>query len=550
MRIVDIPQGSEAWHQHRRSHLNASDAPAMMGCSPYKTRSALLREMHTGVALEADAATQRLYDGGHRAEALARPIAEGIVGEELYPITKANGRYSASLDGETLGGEIDFEHKTLNDELRAAIVNDSAELPLLYRVQMEHQLHCSGAERTLFMASRWDGDTLIEERHCWYYPDLALRAQILAGWAQFEADLAAYVPTDAVPVVVAAAMPSLPAVSVQVQGSLAVVSNLQPFGVALRAFIAGIPKKPSTDQEFADTDAACKRLKEAEDRLQQAEDSALASMADVETMRRFVADFRDLARTARLASEKLVTARKAQIREEEVRRGAVAFAAHVSALNERLGDNLMPIIKSDFGAVIKGLKTLDSVRNAIETELARLKIDASALADKIDVNLKAITAANAPTLFPDKAALVLKARDDLGAIIAQRVAAEQLRQDQERERIRLEEVARLEREAAATQNSQPQETAAPPAQAASVATIPAAAVRGGGGGIVAPTLNLGQIVQRLGFIVSAEFLETLGFQARVDRSSRLYREDQFPAMCAAIAAHVTKVAAQRKWAAA
>ena len=44
MKIIDLPggQGSEAWHQHRAQHWNASDAAAMMGCSSYQTRNELL----------------------------------------------------------------------------------------------------------------------------------------------------------------------------------------------------------------------------------------------------------------------------------------------------------------------------------------------------------------------------------------------------------------------------------------------------------------------------------------------------------------------------
>lgn len=451
MKIIDIPggQGSQAWHEHRRTHWNASDAPAMMGCSPYKTRNALLHELHTGLTAEVDADKQRLFDDGHRSEALARPLAEAIIGEDLYPIIVANGRLSASLDGASLDGAWNFEHKRLNDELRAALPrrgdnHDITEpLPLHYRVQMEHQLHCSGAKRTLFMASEWDADgNLIDERHGLYLPDPVLRNKLLAGWVQFEQDLAAYTPAEAAPVVTAAPQEHLPAVSVQLNGSLAVVSNLAPFGVALRAFVERIPKRPSTDQEFADTEAACKRLKEAEERLQQAEDSALASMADVETMRRMVAEFRELARTTRLASEKLVKQRKEQIREEEVRRGADALRSHIVRLNERLGGAYMPIVPANFPGVIKGLKTLDSVRNAIDTELARAKIEASALADTIDANLKTIAAAGAATLFPDMATLVHKAPDDLAAVIEQRLAAESKRQEAERERIREQERAR------------------------------------------------------------------------------------------------------------
>lgn len=57
-----------------------------------------------------------------------------------------------------------------------------------------------------------------------------------------------------------------------------------------------------------------------------------------------------------------------------------------------------------------------------------------------------------------------------------------------------------------------------------------------------PTLKLGELNARLGFIVTADFLAGLGFEATVDRNARLYRESQFPAICAAIAQHVMKAA--------
>ena len=96
MKVLNLTQGTPEWHAHRRQHFNASDAPAMMGCSPYKTRGELLREMHTGVAAEVNGATQRLFDDGHRAEALARPLAEKIIGEDLYPLVGSRGRNPTS----------------------------------------------------------------------------------------------------------------------------------------------------------------------------------------------------------------------------------------------------------------------------------------------------------------------------------------------------------------------------------------------------------------------------------------------------------------------
>ena len=72
----NLIQGSPEWLAYRPSHDNASDAPAMMGCSSYKTRDQLIAELATGITPEVDPATQRLYDSGHRFEKLARPLAD------------------------------------------------------------------------------------------------------------------------------------------------------------------------------------------------------------------------------------------------------------------------------------------------------------------------------------------------------------------------------------------------------------------------------------------------------------------------------------------
>jgi putative phage-type endonuclease len=272
-------QGSQQWLAHRRAHFNASDAPAMMGCSPYKTRTQFLHEMHTGLVPEVDAATQRRFDDGHRFEALARPLAAAIIGEDLFPVTGTEGKLSASFDGLTMGEDVAFEHKSLNDDLRTVLElidkgkYTARDLPDHYRIQMEQQCMVAGCGRVLFMASKWSGDELIEERHCWYESDAAMAAEIRAGWAQFEIDLFAYTPTEVVAPTAAASIESLPAVSVRMNGSLAVVSNLDLFGVKLRAFVDKIDMQPSTDQAFADAEAAVKTLGNAEDALIQAEAS-------------------------------------------------------------------------------------------------------------------------------------------------------------------------------------------------------------------------------------------------------------------------------------
>jgi putative phage-type endonuclease len=232
MQSHNLIQGSPEWLAYRRDHFNASEAPAMMNVSPYKTRAALLREMHTGLAPEVSAQSQYLFDRGHKFEGASRGMAETILGEELYPIVGSLDKLSASFDGLTMAENIAWEHKTLNNELRQCFRNMETiapahrehvagrELPIHHRIQMEQQLYVSGAEKVLFTASRWsDEGELLEAVHCWYYPDLQLRAEILNGWAQFALDLAGFVSPAAAPVAPEGRAPNvLPALRIEVRG--------------------------------------------------------------------------------------------------------------------------------------------------------------------------------------------------------------------------------------------------------------------------------------------------------------------------------------------
>ena len=587
METLDLIQGSPQWAAHRATHFNASDAPAMLGCSPYKTRTELLHELHTGIAPTVDAATQRRFDDGHRFEALARPIAEEIMGEDLYPVVGSDGELSASFDGLNMPETRAAEHKSLNDEIRAALPhqgrdshlhNDATKLGKVYRVQMEQQLMVSKAEENLFSATKWEGDNLVEERHAWYRSDPALRAEILAGWQQFALDLAAYVPQEVTVAPVAAPQMGLPAVVIKVEGSIALVDNLPAIGVALNAYIASINKKPESDQDFANLEATVKHLKAFEEALGASEENALAQVGSVDAMRKTVALYRELASSNRLLVDKLVKAEKENRRTAIVGDAVAELVTHVRKLNERLGQPFMPNTTADFQGVIKGLKSLDSMKDKVATELACAKIVANAMADHIQANMQKLVAVGDKVSFPDAATLVLKAPDDLAAIIAQRVAEVERKLEEQRAAIRAEEQAKVEKEAREKLAKQQADAAAAELAAAKASEgaelSPAAQARYEAEGAenfskahptvthadvvkvmmpasvrqamapkadTVPTLALGEISTRLGFNVTSAFLATLGFEATTVRAAKLYHEDDFKAICEAIKAHISEV---------
>ena len=460
MKISSIPialtQGSPEWLAHRANCLNASDLAAAMGVSKYTTRAELIKRLATGIVPEVDAATQARFDKGHANEAAAAPLAEEVIGEGLYPMVLAaevpglTRRLSASFDGLPLMQEKSWENKFPNAALVASL--QAGVIPAEYHPQMEQGLMLSGAEKCLFTAG--------EVASMWYHSNPELRAKIIPTWKQIEADVLAYVPTESAPAVVAAPVEALPAVSVRMDGALAIQSNLPNFLEALRAYVAKLPANPSTDQEFADTEAACKSLKKAEEALDAAEAGALASMSDVEAMRRMVADCKALARTTRLAHEKLVAARKDAIRVELVTKAQGDLGRHIRELNAAMPGDFLPANQehADFGGVIKGKKTVDSIRDALGTELARAKIAAGELATRIHANIKTIKESG--LVVHDTAALVLKAPDDLANVLAVRKADQVRRENEARERIRAEEQAKAEREARARLEQEQREAAA------------------------------------------------------------------------------------------
>ena len=557
MQILNVIQGSSEWHAHRAQSLNASDAPAMMGCSPYKTRAQLVREMATGVTAEIDAGQQRRFDNGHRLEALARPLAEHVIGEELYPVVGyidhdalPGARLSASFDGLTLMGEAGFEHKQLNETLRHAMPPgcDGSALPLVYRVQMEQQIAVSGAERVLFMASDWDAEgKLIEERHCWYASDPALQQQIIAGWKQLQEDVAAYRPGDEPqPAIIEAAKTpeNLPALLIEVSGSV-VRSNLEPFRQHALAVIGEINTDLQTDQDFADAEATVKWLRDdVAAQLKAAKQHAMAQAADIDALFRAVDSVIEAADSKRLQLDKLVKTRKDQIRTEMIGSAQAALDQHVAGLNARIGQKWIGRTMGAFADSIKGKRSLDSMRDAVDAELARCKIDTSAMADRLEINRKALTDVEGRDwmfLFADFATVGLKPAEDFAAIAAQRIAqhqqAEAARKQREEEAAaRAAEVMRRA-SVPAPQQAVPPEEPIQLVRAQQQAQAPAPQADDGA------RLKLGEINARLHPIsISADGLASLGFpHVATDKSARLYRACDFEAICAAMRRHLQAV---------
>jgi hypothetical protein len=424
--------------------------------------------------------------------------------------------------------------------------------------------------------------------YVWVKPDAEWFARIRDGWEQFARDLAAYVlPEAAAPAPVGKAPDLLPALRIEVTGAVT-ASNLAEFKATALGAIRSVNRTLKTDQDFADADKAVKWCGDVEARLKAAKEHALSQTADIEALFRALDEIGAEAKTVRLDLDKLVTRRKTEVKEEAVAKARRAFDEHVASLNAELAPMRLQPVPADFAGAIKGLRSIASMQDALDTTLAGAKIAADAQARGIRhnvANFKGTTGGNSAlhALFPDLHQLVHKAADDFSAVIDARIAkhrADEAAREQERQadeaariaaaekRAREQEAARIaaqqaeDARVAALAKQREQDAAAESvrvasaalAQASETTTAPAPAPMAAATvqAVSAPasvtttlsddepaTLKLGTICERLGITMTAEFVgEILNVKpAKVAGSACLYTEAQYQRICNALISH-------------
>lgn len=467
MKTLNLQQGTDAWHQARAKHHTASEAPAMKGASSKATRSELLRMKATGSGKEFSEWVENvLFARGHEIEAKARPIAEAIIGDDLFPVTATDddGYLLASFDGITMLEDVCWECKQWNKD-KAAAVREGV-VPDEDYWQVVQQLAVSGAEKCLYMVTDGTEENTV---HCWVYPNQGDIKKLLAGWAQFDKDLANYEHKEHKEAPAGAAPGSLPALHIQVKGEVT-ASNLAAFKTHALAIFEGISTDLQTDQDFANADATTKWCKEVEDKLELAKEQALAQTASIDELFRTIEEIKEQARAKRLELGKLVKDRKDAIRGEIVAAGKQAVTDHFAQINATLGGKITLPVPADLqqrlAGAVKGKRTVSSLHDAVDTEVAHIKIESNETADRVRLNLETLRteAGEFRHLFADAQQLVMAENDHLQLVIKDRIRehkeAEDRRLEAERERIRAEEKAKAEAEAARAEAQRQREEAA------------------------------------------------------------------------------------------
>lgn len=442
MQTHNLKQGTPDWDKFRLDHFGASEAPVMLGISSKMTRNELLKIRHTGIQKEFSKYVEEvLFENGHEAEANARELIEEEIGDDLYPVVCSDGIYSASCDGLTMDGKLAFEHKLWNQEL-AEDVGIRGRVPDEYMAQCQQILMVTGAKSLLFMVS--DG-TMQNREYEHVYPEISWFKRIKQGWKQFQSDLDNYTPKEIKEKPQASAIMQLPTLSIQIKGEV-IASNLPQFKADAEEFIANINTNLTTDEDFVNAEATVKYCKETEEKLETAKAAAIAQTASIDEVMRTIDFIKEELRKKRLDLDKKVKNEKEAIKSKIVADSRKAFNQYVENLSKEVNPIILNVEQPDFGGQMKGKKTLESLHNAADTELARCKILADEIAGHVRANLKWFheNVGDNAALFRDLQSIIYKDFDDLKLLFNSRIE-EQKRKIEEAEKAAAER-AKIESE--------------------------------------------------------------------------------------------------------
>ncbi len=178
-RIERLYQNTPQWHPWRMQGIGASDAPVIMGETPFKTPRTLW-SIKTGRMQEEPSgpAARR----GHELEHHARRMYERRTGIQMEPLCLVHEELEwmrASLDGLSFDGATLLEIKcplSLRDRASA----QEGRIPSQYYAQLQHQLEVSGAQQAHYWSFHGNDGILIEMR-----PDKEYARRLVEAEAAF-----------------------------------------------------------------------------------------------------------------------------------------------------------------------------------------------------------------------------------------------------------------------------------------------------------------------------------------------------------------------------
>ena len=150
-------QGSPEWLENRRKYIGASDAPVIMGVSPWSTPYKLFEDK---MGISSNEGSDFIKNKGHRLEIISRELFEKEFNIKVTPqvvYSKDKSFMMCSLDGlsddKKLAVEIKYAGKDKHEMAR------NGKIPECYYPQLQHQLACTGLNSIWYCS--YNGDEII-----------------------------------------------------------------------------------------------------------------------------------------------------------------------------------------------------------------------------------------------------------------------------------------------------------------------------------------------------------------------------------------------------
>ncbi len=156
---LDLEQGSQEWLDFRKKHIGASDAPIIMGESPWKTPLQLWEEK-TG--LTQPEPMNPAMARGHELEPVARAAYIDYTGISVRPaviVSTIHHWMAASLDGISNYMQTVVEIKCPGQKDHDLALND--EVPEKYYAQLQHQMAVAALDKLDYYSYRDGSEALV-----------------------------------------------------------------------------------------------------------------------------------------------------------------------------------------------------------------------------------------------------------------------------------------------------------------------------------------------------------------------------------------------------
>lgn len=159
--MLNLPlPGTPEWLEFRKNKIGASDAPVIMGVSPWKTPYRLWEEK---LSLVSGPSPSGAMERGNVLETVAREHFEKMTGIVVIPVVRLHAELSwmmASLDGLDASEQVMVEIKCPGKEDHR--LAEEGKIPEKYIPQLQHQLAVTGLKEGYYFSFDGTKGTLVE----------------------------------------------------------------------------------------------------------------------------------------------------------------------------------------------------------------------------------------------------------------------------------------------------------------------------------------------------------------------------------------------------